>query len=190
VVHLDKIFAILVFVVSTGLASPNAGLAKDASRKPGLSEPSSSSNTDLSDQYRIVDGDTFVLGDKKIRLWGMDAPELHQKCLAKTKEVPCGKAAQMVLAGIFKSGPVICETIDIDRYKRIVGRCMINDLDVAATMVRLGWAFDYPEYSKGTYKAFEDEAKADTRGLWAYQFDRPSDWRRGTRRYNSLSQRR
>lgn len=28
----------------------------------------------------VTDGDTIRFGDKRVRLWGIDAPELHQAC--------------------------------------------------------------------------------------------------------------
>jgi endonuclease YncB( thermonuclease family) len=32
------------------------------------------------DQLRISDGDTIRIGNERIRLWGIDAPELTQTC--------------------------------------------------------------------------------------------------------------
>ena len=39
------------------------------------------SNTNLlSDNIRVIDGDTIVLDGKKVRLKGIDAPEMKQEC--------------------------------------------------------------------------------------------------------------
>lgn len=29
---------------------------------------------------RVTDGDTLMLAGQRVRLWGIDAPELHQRC--------------------------------------------------------------------------------------------------------------
>lgn len=131
----------------------------------------------------IVDGDTIRRGERQIRLWGMDAPELHQKCFQGKEVLPCGQTAKAILIETLKAGPLTCQTITVDRYKRQVSRCRAGEQDIAETLVKLGWALDYAEYSKGFYKQQEDEARRQHRGLWALTFDKPADWRHGTRRY-------
>ena len=54
---------------------------------------------DISGVPRVVDGDTLVVGDVKIRLEGIDAPETDQICLDRnTRKWPCGAAARDHLA--------------------------------------------------------------------------------------------
>ena len=43
---------------------------------------------------RIVDGDTFWLARLKVRLWGVDSPELQQGCVAEGKVWHCGEEAR------------------------------------------------------------------------------------------------
>ena len=72
--------------------------------------------------------------------------------------------------------------IDIDLYRRIVGRIYVDDLDVSAEMVRLGAAWVYLKYAKDkNLYVLEDEARADKRRLWGLpeaQRVPPWEWRR------------
>ena len=47
---------------------------------------------------RGVDGDTLEIGDRRIRLHGIDAPEAKQTCLANGKRWRCGTNATSALA--------------------------------------------------------------------------------------------
>ena len=53
-----------------------------------------------SGEVEVVDGDGLRLGDKRIRLWGIDAPEMDQSCEADGKSYPCGERSRDALAGI------------------------------------------------------------------------------------------
>ena len=55
---------------------------------------------EISGNAQIVDGDTIKINSKRIRLYGIDAPEIKQMCkkpyltiifLTFTKDYPCGK---------------------------------------------------------------------------------------------------
>ena len=42
-------------------------------------------------EIKIIDGDTIIINEKKIRLFGIDAPETNQYCFDKKKiEYSCG----------------------------------------------------------------------------------------------------
>ena len=125
----------------------------------------------------VTDGDGLRLNGKRMRLWGIDAPELGQECGRGGALYRCGEEAREVLGALLLGGGVSCETVDQDRYGRMVVRCMANGKDLAAEMVRLGWAVDYHRYSKGTYAAIEADARHHRRGLWAGEFENPAGWR-------------
>lgn len=67
----------------------------------------------------VIDGDTFRLGDRTIRLIGIDAPETHPaRCEAEAK---AGEAATAELQRLLNAGPfVMVSRIDepTDRYGR------------------------------------------------------------------------
>ena len=50
---------------------------------------------DVTGKARVVDGDTIHIGKTKIRLHGIDAPEMKQTCrTSKGKEQLCGQLAK------------------------------------------------------------------------------------------------
>ncbi|MCB1538232.1 MAG: thermonuclease family protein [Rhodospirillales bacterium] len=127
----------------------------------------------------IHDGDTLTIEGIKIRLWGIDAPELGQYCQKNGTNVPCGKMAKIVLQTfIGNTGNIVCKVIDIDQYKRKVARCKVDDADIGGMMVLAGYALAYRKYSGDFYLEEEKEARIEKRGLWGMNFREPWDWRK------------
>ena len=128
---------------------------------------------------RIVDGDSLKSGKLSIRLFGIDAPEGRQNCTrADGSEWTCGKAATSAMADIVaKAAQLDCTLIDVDRYGRLVMRCLAGDTDIAEALVERGLAVAYRRYSKD-YIGAEASAERGARGMWQGRFDMPWDWRR------------
>ena len=123
---------------------------------------------------RIVDGDTIRLGETRIRLHGIDAPETDQRCNAADGGTwACGTEATRELASMLAGAEVTCEPITRDRYGRTVARCLLGELDIEAEMVRRGLAWAFVKYSRD-YVAQEAEARAAHRGIW--QADTQTAW--------------
>ena len=106
---------------------------------------------------RVIDGDTFVANKRRIRVWGINAPE---------KNEPAFTASGWLLQALMKDGTLTCKLVDIDKYKREVMHCLIDGLDIAAMMVKMGMARDYAKYSGGYYQQEQTQAKAKNRGIW------------------------
>ena len=126
---------------------------------------------------RIVDGDTLAIGDIKIRLEGIDAPETDQVCLdAHAAKWACGVVARDRLVGHIDGRPIECKPTGTDRYGRTLAVCSVAGEDLNAWMVHEGWALAFVRYSIAYVK---DEEKAHTaqRGLWSGAFIAPWDWR-------------
>jgi len=140
------------------------------------------SRADLSGIARVLDGDTIEIGTVRVRLWGIDAPESRQSCLAGGRRWPCGRRATQALAGRIDGRSVACE--ERDRDGRIVAVCRYGGRDVNAWLVREGWALAFRRYSRA-YVAEESAAKTARRGLWRGEFVRPWDWRQGKRLRNA-----
>lgn len=122
---------------------------------------------------RASDGDSFRLAGERIRLLGLDAPELSQDCAsADGGRWPCGRAARDRLARLLATGPVECRPEDRDRYDRLLARCSIGSDDIGAVLVAEGLAV-----SAGDYWPEEQAARKAGRGIWAGTFERPGDWR-------------
>jgi endonuclease YncB( thermonuclease family) len=111
----------------------------------------------------VHDGDTLRCGGERVRLFGVDAPELRR---GQTPAQPFAYQARDELFRLTR-GRVGCRFVERDRYGRFVGRCWSDATpDVNAAVIRSGYATEYRRYSKGLYAAAEDEARRGRRGLW------------------------
>jgi endonuclease YncB( thermonuclease family) len=135
-----------------------------------------------------LDGDTIKAGDgAEYRLFGIDAPELHQTCNeANGKSWLCGRAAKAKLTTLIKGGNVNCEARATDRFGRIVAVCSAAGVpDLGEAMVRDGYAIDLGGAAGNPYSGAETEARDAKRGIWRGTFARPSDWRQANPRSES-----
>lgn len=130
------------------------------------------------DKPRVIDGDTLAFGDRHVRLWGIDAPELAQVCQFEDgSDYPCGNAARVHLQALVDGRAVTCELQAHDKYGREVSRCTVAGADLAAGMVQEGWALDWPRYSSGYYDSAQSFAKDNRLGMWRGSFELPWEWR-------------
>ena len=121
----------------------------------------------------IHDGDTItVLQGKqqiKVRLFGVDAPELKQSY---------GKKSKQFLANLIAGQIVEVEENGKDRYKRTIGIVYLGNTDINAQMVANGYAWAYRKFSK-KYTPQESQAKKQGLGLWRDKEPAPPwDWRK------------
>ena len=132
----------------------------------------------LAGRASVIDGDTIEIHGKRIRLFGIDAPEARQTCWSGDhSEYRCGQKAALVLQARIGAGVVSCERKDTDQYGRTVATCRVFGEDLGAWMVGLGWAVASRTYS-ARYVPAEDLARRRKAGLWAGSFSTPADWRR------------
>lgn len=129
---------------------------------------------------RAQDGDSLLVGATKVRLFGIDAPELDQGCQRNGQSWNCGTAAQQQLARLASGKMVMCGVVDTDRYGRRVARCSVGATDINRAMVATGFAVAYRHYSTD-YVDAEASAKAARLGLWAGAFELPSQYRHDER---------
>ena len=142
----------------------------------------------------VADGDTITVLDAnreqhKIRLGGIYAPEKAQ---------PFGQRSKENLSRLVFDKDVRVEWKKRDKYKRIVGKVMVQPsgcptcpktLDAGLAQLTVGLAWWYQKYAKeqspedaGRYEFAEQEARAKRAGLWADgQPIPPWDWRKGER---------
>jgi len=91
----------------------------------------------------VQDGDTItaLTDDKpqlKVRLHGIDAPELGQ---------PFGQASKQALSNLVFGKQVTLHTTGTDRYKRTLARVTVGDIEVDAQMIVTGHAWHYSRYA-------------------------------------------
>ncbi|MCG6856796.1 MAG: thermonuclease family protein, partial [Salaquimonas sp.] len=138
-------------------------------------------HTEFHGRARVSDGDSLEIAGQRLRLVGIDAPEMAQTCRDASGTVECGRSARFHLLGLVAGKRVTCTGTQYDRYDRLLATCLARNavgptsegIELNASMVRDGWAIAY-----GGYEAEEAEARKARRGMWAFKFERPSDWRR------------
>ena len=121
----------------------------------------------------VHDGDTIRLGDERIRLRGIDAPELKQICRRNASDYPCGRRSQEALLAMTKGRRVACTGGRRDKYRRLVGDCRADGIDLSRALIEQGWAVAYGR----DFAAEEGLAQRKKVGLWAGDFEKPRDWR-------------
>ncbi len=130
-------------------------------------------NTDIrntfSKEYKVEkilsihDGDTLHLIDeygkkRKIRLYGIDAPEIKQKY---------GRDSKKCLENLTKNGSITYQKIDKDKYGRIVAVIYNGDININREMIKQGCAWSYFRYSRSIYNEYlQLKAKELKKGLW------------------------
>ena len=142
-----------------------------------LCSSTSLSKKNIEGKARIIDGDTIHIGKNKIRLYGIDAPEINQTCTIKEKIWDCGIESFLALKNIILENEVECEITDIDQYKRFIARCFVNKININKYLVRNGWAIAYRYYS---LDFIDDEkiAKNNKVGIWQGKFKEPYLYRK------------
>lgn len=128
----------------------------------------------------VHDGDSITVlaagnVQLKVRLDGIDAPELKQ---------PFSQQSKQALSGLVFGKSVNLQVTGTDRYKRTLAVIMAGGLNVNREMVRLGLAWRYEKYSKdAALLAAQNEAKEARRGLWADASPVPPwEWRSNSNR--------
>ena len=121
---------------------------------------------------RVIDGDTIEVAGERIRLHGIDAPEMDQICEWPDSTIACGAIAKAELADAIAGAEVRCEERDRDRYGRIVAVCHASGHDIGRAMVDAGWALAYRRFST-EYVTTEDRAREARRGMWGGETQRP-----------------
>jgi endonuclease YncB( thermonuclease family) len=120
----------------------------------------------LAGEVRVIDGDTIAIGETRIRLEGIDAPESAQTCRRKWFGWwACGTEATAALSNMIGGKPVSCTPRGLDKYGRTLAVCFVNGHDINAQMVRQGYAWAFVKYST-SYVKEEAAAKAEGLGIW------------------------
>lgn len=95
----------------------------------------------------VIDGDTIDISGTRIRLAGIDAPEMDH---------PYGKSAKWALVNLCKGQEVRAVFEGDTSHDRTVATCYLPDgRDLSAEMVKAGMAIDWPKFSKGKYSGLE-----------------------------------
>jgi endonuclease YncB( thermonuclease family) len=96
----------------------------------------------------VTDGDTLRCGQERIRIWGLDAPELSQRG---------GEASKRYLRSLTTGKRVTCTLPPVYArwrysYRRRVARCFVDNKDLACEMIKAGHGKEWIKFSKGYYR--------------------------------------
>jgi endonuclease YncB( thermonuclease family) len=128
-------------------------------------------------RYRVPDGDSLERGGLRLRLYGIDAPELKQTCKdGQGNDYPCGEQARTALRELVSGKDVVCKGRGEDKFGRVLAVCEAGDVEINTEMVRLGWAVAYSAHSV-RYVLAERDARNNQRGIWWGEFEQPREFR-------------
>lgn len=137
---------------------------------------------DLSGTVRVIDADTWDVGGTRVRLHGIDAPELDQTCTrASGQGWACGTWATQQVRSLYDGHTAQCARVTQDRYGRTVARCKVQGRDVGQALVSRGLAFAFRKYSTD-YVGAESRARSGAAGLHGARVALPWDHRAAKRR--------
>jgi len=124
----------------------------------------------------VHDGDTVTCIDEanhpqKIRLVGIDSPELNQ---------PFGREASNALQQKLVGGRVRVDGNARDQHGRLLGTLWVDERNINRELVNDGWAWVFGGFNpEPDLLDAETAARKARRGLWSDPHAQtPSDWRR------------
>ncbi|WP_445220474.1 thermonuclease family protein [Bradyrhizobium sp. Pa8] len=85
-------------------------------------------------------------------------------------EYRCGQTSANALADFIDGKPVGCNPRGPDQYGRTEAVCAVSGVDLSDWLVRRGLAVDYAYFSRGKYRAAQDEASKARIGVWSGDF--------------------
>ncbi len=161
------LFALAVQALPLALTALLPAPAQAQTCKP---KPLGNSAGPIQGRAMALDGDTLEIAGQRIRLRGLDAPEMTARF---------GPQARGAMDDLIEGRAVSCQPIERDCHNRVVARCWIDPQqgvmgdkqDLTEAMLRLGWGTHYRSFSKAdpefsTWDAAEREARKHQRGIW------------------------
>ncbi len=148
-----------------------------AAPEDGLIAPPPAGTTWRCRAESVLDGDTVDFdcpsGLLRVRLWGIDAPELGQ--------TPWGDRSARRLGVLIGRSAVVVRTLEVGVYGRAVGTVHKAGQDIGLTLVSEGWATVRTRYVRDEiYRNARRDARRRSVGIWSQPglHQRPWEWRR------------
>jgi endonuclease YncB( thermonuclease family) len=125
---------------------------------------------------RAVDGDSMTVAGRRVRLFGIDAPEYRQTCRIGWSNWACGSDAATALRTMVDGRQLDCSAVDRDVYGRTVAQCRVGGIDLGAVMIDKGFAIAL-DNAPQSYLARQATSRSSSAGIWASQFETPATYR-------------
>lgn len=126
---------------------------------------------------KVINGDTIIVANGYLKLYGIDAPEANQTCANKHgRSYKCGQEAALWLKSWITGNQIECRVMKRDQKGNMIGICSLGDYDIGAALVNAGWAVADTK-TTDIYAPYEYQAQVNKRGLWQGRFYMPWDWR-------------
>ena len=147
--------------------------------------PAGIADSPIHGQAHTIDGDTLAIGERRIRLLGIDACELSQTAQTENGQtIECGQIAKRWLEQILQQ-TVTCHPTGTDYYGRTLAHCGTERIpDIAAQGIYEGIYFLYEYRNKPTRPdliPLKNSAKQAGRGIWSWRVQSPRQARRTKR---------
>ncbi len=128
-------------------------------------------------KVRVIDGDTIDVGETRVRIHGIDAPERDQPCTTLTgQNWACGDWVTRAVRDRYQGAHALCAAVDRDRYGRVVARCFVEGQDIGRALVADGLAYAYRKYSND-YDLEEKAAFVADAGIHGFTMQSPARYR-------------
>jgi len=105
-------------------------------------------------QCYVIDGDTIRCGAERIRLLGIDAPELHGCPPNRVCAPGDGQASKRSLQAMM-GGRISVQRVGHDRYGRTLAQVYVDGRNVACEQIRRGQAVYVAKWDNGGLLAQE-----------------------------------
>jgi micrococcal nuclease len=170
-----KLISALFVVLLVGLGMLSERLGWNVAQQPAVQQINQTTAAGMYSVVSVEDGDTIVVDmagkEERVRFIGVDTPEVKDP----RKPVQCfGRAASNFTKQTIGDGPVRLEAdpenTNRDRYSRLLRYVYLSDNTlVNAQLIEEGYGFAYvgfPFTKKAEFKALENQARTQNRGLW------------------------
>ncbi len=159
-------------------------LAASAGLRPGLAE-------EIAGRPQVIDAGVLDFSGRRVRLYGIDAPDLTQTCRlagqgagqGAAQAWTCGRDARWAAINRIHPHWVICDARDRGPGGAELAVCYLAGFgqhELNVWLVAQGWALAAPG-APAAYTAAQASAEAAGRGLWRGEFVPPVAWRQGQR---------
>ena len=119
----------------------------------------------------VRSGSEIVLNGITLRLFGLKAPPVDERCELSDGKFRCGVVAWAELIKLADGRDIACDIESKGGDGPPVATCYLGERDINETLVRSGWAEARADVDR--YHADQADARRSRRGLWAERIQPP-----------------